>query len=200
MTDWGQLYLDNADAVAKLAGDLTNEQLSVRVPATPEWDVHDLLAHVAGGASDLLAGRMDDAPSPAWTERHVQERSARSVEDLAGELTGNASAVASWAASAERPALVWDLAVHHADLHEALDLGRVPDHLWQPVLEVVARRYGDAAPALRERVGDYELFRAAFSRRSNGQLAAWEVDGISAAQLREAAIFGEREDDQPVPG
>ena len=199
VTDWGQLYRDNVAAVAALAGDLSNEQLSVRVPATPEWDVHDLLAHLAGGAADLVSDRMDDAPSPAWTERHVQERSARSPHDLVRELTGNAGAVAAAADASDRPAIVWDLAVHHADLHEALGLGRVPEPLWRPVLDVVVRRYGDAAPALQERVDDYELFRAVFSRRSRGQVRGWDVPGVAGDDLDAACIFGPRDDDQPVP-
>ena len=71
-TDWGQLYRDNVGAVTALAEHLTTEELSLRVPATPDWTVHDLLAHLAGETTDLLNGRMDDAPSAAWTARHVE--------------------------------------------------------------------------------------------------------------------------------
>jgi uncharacterized protein (TIGR03083 family) len=198
VTDWGQLYRDNVEALSKLAADLTAEQLSTRVPATPEWDVHDVLAHLAGGGQDVLSDRMDDAPSPAWTERHVQERSARSADELVSELTANVEALVA-RIGPDNSAIVFDVAVHHADLHEALGHGRVPEPLWHPVLEAIQRVYGDAAPTLRDQVDDYELFRAVFSRRSTSQLDAWGLDGVTVDQLESACIFGPRSDDQPVP-
>ena len=67
MTGWGQLYRDHVDAVAAMAPTLTPAQLETPVPASPEWTVHEVLAHMAGVPSDMLAGRMDGAPGPAWT-------------------------------------------------------------------------------------------------------------------------------------
>ncbi len=74
MTDWAVLYRDHVDAVSALASDLTDEQLATPVPGTPAWAVRDVLAHVAGGPADVLTGRMDGAPGPEWTSRHVSER------------------------------------------------------------------------------------------------------------------------------
>jgi uncharacterized protein (TIGR03083 family) len=199
-TDWAALYRANVEAVAGLTGDLSNEQLSARVPATPDWDVHDVLAHMAGGASDLVHDRMEGAPSPEWTQAHVTERSARSPEDLAQELRDHADGVAAKLADAERPAIVWDLVVHHADLHEALGLGAMPEDLWLPVFEAVASmRLAEDAEQVRAAAPTYELFRALFSRRSRGQLAGWDVPGYDGDRLAELGIFGAREDDQPVP-
>ncbi len=199
-TDWAGLYRANVEAVTGLASDLSNEQLSARVPATPDWNVHDVLSHMAGGASDLAHDRMDGAPSSEWTQRHVSERSARSPQELAQELRDHADAVAAKLADAERPAIVWDIAVHHADLHEALDLGEMPESLWLPVLEAVAAmRLGEDADEVRSTAPSYELFRALFSRRSRGQLAGWDVPGYDGDRLAGLGIFGVREDDQPVP-
>ena len=199
-TDWAALYRANVEAVAQLAGDLSSEQTSARVPATPDWDVHDLLSHMAGGAADLVHDRMDGAPSPEWTQKHVTERSARSPRDLAQELRDNAEGVAAKLADVERPAIVWDLVVHHADLHEALGLGAMPESLWAPVLEAVASmRLGEDAAQVQSAAPSYELFRALFSRRSRGQLAGWDVPGYDGDRLAELGIFGAREDDQPLP-
>jgi hypothetical protein len=155
---------------------------------------------MAGGASDLVHDRMDGAPSPEWTQHHVTERSARSPNDLAQELRDNADAVAAKLADAERPAIVWDLVVHHADLHEALQLGAMPEDLWLPVFEAVASmRLAEDAEQVRAAAPSYELFRALFSRRSRGQLAGWDVPGYDGDRLAELGIFGAREDDQPVP-
>jgi uncharacterized protein (TIGR03083 family) len=194
MTDWGQLYRDHVDALLELGPTLTDEQLGTTVPATPRWTVREVLAHLAGGASDAVNGRMDGAPSPQWTERHVEERRDNAIQTNLAELRANTDAVVASVAENPRPAFVWDIAVHHADLREALGLPRLPERLWASIAEALAGR----APALAGSIPSYELFRACFSRRSRGQMQAWGT-GLSAEQLDEFCIFGPREDDQPVP-
>ena len=54
MTDWGALYAEHVADLSALAGDLTEDQLATLVPATPAWTVHEVLAHLAGSASDEL--------------------------------------------------------------------------------------------------------------------------------------------------
>jgi uncharacterized protein (TIGR03083 family) len=199
MTDWARVYRDNLDSVTAMAAGLSNEQLSVRVPGSPDWTVHDVLAHLAGGPADLLGDRMDDAPSPAWTARHVDERAARSPDDLVEEMRTNADPVVETLDGNDRPAVVWDIAVHHADLHEAFDLGRPPEPMWRPVVEAAAPMLlREHAPAFAG-VDPYELFRGLFSRRSSGQMAAWGT-GLDQATLDDVPVFGPRDDDQPVPG
>ena len=46
--DWGATYRANVEAVSALAGGLTTEETAQRVPATPDWTVHVVLAHLAG--------------------------------------------------------------------------------------------------------------------------------------------------------
>lgn len=198
MTDWAEVYRANVEAVCALAETLHAEDLSRLVPATPDWTVHDLLAHLAGTPADLLADRMDDAPSPAWTARQVDARAARSPADLVAELQSNVDAVVATLEGNERPALVWDAAVHHADLHEALGKGAPPEQMWRPVLEALApRMLGESADAVGE-VPDYELFRAFFSRRSRTQMLGWGTP-LEPAMLDGLCIFGPRDDDRPVP-
>jgi len=197
-TDWAEVYRANVDAVSALARTLDAEQLSLVVPATPDWTVHDVLARLAGSPADLLADRMDGAPSAAWTARHVDERAARSVDELVAELQGSVDGVIATLEGNESPALVWNCVVHHADLHEALGKGAPPEAMWRPVLEAVApRMLGESADAVGE-VPDYELFRAFFSRRSRTQMTGWGT-ALDPAALDELCIFGPRDDDQPVP-
>lgn len=197
MTDWGRLYRDNVDAVAALASDLDDERLGRSVPGTPAWTVRDVYAHLAGGPADAVTGRMEGAPGPEWTARHVGERQAIPLADLVAEMQANADAVAASTLDNPRPAIVWDISVHHADLHEALDLGRLPDHLWSPVLDAIGpRMLGDGYDAVE--VPPYELFRGFFSRRSRAQMRAWGT-GLDDERLDAICIFGPREDDQPVP-
>ena len=195
---WATLYQDNVRAVAELARGLTDDQVRTTVPATPAWTVREVLAHVAGGPADSLAGRMDGAPGPEWTARHVAERAGRSVEELVSELEANTPAVMAAQVAEPRPAQVWDLAVHHADLHEALGLGRLPERYWEPIVPVLAPLM---LASRLERMADvpaYELFRGLFSRRSRQQLEAWKT-GLEPEALDNMCVFGPREDDQPVP-
>ena len=185
MTDWGALYAEHVADLSALAGDLTEDQLATLVPATPAWTVHEVLAHLAGSASDAVTGRMDGAPGPEWTSRHVS----------AGRYANQANPFAASAVDNPRPALVWNIAVHHADLHEALRRPRLAEPLWQPVLDAVLPGLD---PALAESVPPYELFRGVFSRRSRRQMQGWGTT-LSAEELDEVGIFGPRDDDQPVP-
>jgi hypothetical protein len=42
------------------------------VPACPQWTVHDVVAHLAGGCGDVLAGDIEGVTTAAWvTPRFV---------------------------------------------------------------------------------------------------------------------------------
>jgi uncharacterized protein (TIGR03083 family) len=196
-TDWAALYRANVDAVTSLAEGLSADELATRVPATPEWTVREVLAHLAGSPADALSGRMDGAPGPEWTARHVGERSAATTDELVTEIRGVVDGVVASLEGNDRPALVWNVAVHHADLHEALGKGAPPDHMWQPVVDAMRPSLGEDAAAF-ETVPDYELFRAFFSRRSRAQIAGWGT-GVGPETIDGLGIFGPRDDDQPVP-
>jgi len=191
-TDWGALYREHVVVVRDLVAGLDEVELATVVPATPAWTVRDVVAHLAGGAADHLSGRMDGAPGPSWTSRHVSERSDVAVDDLLAEIHGNADAVVASVADNPRPAVVWDMVVHHTDIHEALERPRLEERLWLPVAEAVAPR----APELAGAVSPYEVFRAVFSRRSRRQIRGW---GVSDDRIQEMSVFGPRDDDQPVP-
>jgi hypothetical protein len=118
------------------------------------------------------------------------------VDELVTEIQGSVDAVIATLEGNDSPALVWNCAVHHADLHEALGKGAPPEAMWRPVLEAIApRMLGGSAEAVDE-VPDYELFRAFFSRRSRSQMTGWGTT-LDPAQLDELCIFGPRDDDQP---
>jgi mono/diheme cytochrome c family protein len=195
VTDFGALYREHVAHVSAMAGELSEEQLALVVPATPLWTVRQVLCHMAGGADDQLTGRMDGAPSPDWTARHVRERVDLPVPEVIGELQANQESVAASLEGSPFPAAAFDISVHHADLHEALGPSRLADHLWLPVLDAMRPRLD---PSLFESASDYEVYRGAFSRRSRAQMQAWGTT-LSADELDGMTIFGPREDDQPIP-
>jgi uncharacterized protein (TIGR03083 family) len=209
MTDWAQLYRANVSAVTALANDLTDDELATTVPGSPAWTVRDVIAHLAGGQADVVTGRMDGAPAPEWTARHVGERVGLAVADLVSEIREHAEPLVEVVADSPRPAPIWDIVVHHADLHEALGKKELPQQLWRPVLDAVAPvllgersvtvQTGEAvygAGGTELAVPAYELFRTLFSRRSRGQIASWAGDALSADEI---CVFGARDDEQPIP-
>ena len=218
-----RIYRAARHRIGTLAGGLTDEQLRTPVPATPAWSVHEVLAHLVGGAADVLAGRLDGAPGESWTSRHVTERSDRPISELLDEWERAAPAVeSSLPAQHTGPNLAADVICHEGDLHEALGLPRADRAHWQPFLDAMGhfpgRRLRDTATLLicdelgqQWRCGSgesvtvlqvdgYELLRGLFSRRSRRQIAGWDWSPEPPGPLVDGfGFFGPRDDDQPVP-
>jgi len=207
-----------------LFGSLAAEQVQQLVPATPAWTVHDVLAHLTGGAVDAVGDRLDGAPSAEWSQRHVDERRHRTIGELLDEWDEIAPAIESMLTDDMmlRPNIVADTVCHECDLREALGLAPLDRVYWQPFLDVMMghlrhRLRGDATVIIRDQHGEqwmcgtgepttllradgYELLRAAYSRRSQRQIASWNwTPAPSEALIRRIGFFGPRLDDQPVP-
>ncbi|WP_395309196.1 maleylpyruvate isomerase N-terminal domain-containing protein [Mycobacterium sp. AMU20-3851] len=209
--------------VATLASTLGTDQLRSTVPATPGWTVHQLVAHLVGGAADAAAGRTDDAGSDHWTARHVAERRHTPICDLLVEWHQVGPIVESQLSGVQftGPNLAADLICHEADLHEALGLPIVDRTHWQdPFLDTMMRllirrltpiasikirdEHGDEwhcgsdSPAMTLHADGYEMLRAMFSRRSRRQIAAWQWSAAPPPPVIDSfGIFGPRDDDQP---
>lgn len=217
------IYRAARGRISTLAAGLTDDQLRIPVPATPGWSVHDVLAHLAGGAADVLAQRLDGAPGEYWTARHVAERRERTVGDLLDEWEhASPAAEASLPERFTGPNLAADVICHEGDLCEALGLPRTDREHWQPFLDVLGRlpgkllgdtatlvisdelgqqwRCGSGESVTTLRADGYELMRGLFSRRSRNQIAGWDWSPEPSAQLVDSfGVFGHRDDDQPIP-
>jgi uncharacterized protein (TIGR03083 family) len=220
-----RVYRKARGRVADLAGTLSDGQLREPVPATPEWTVHELLAHLVGCAADAASGRLDGAPGERWTARHVAERRDRSVRGLLAEWERVGPAVEASLAGQQftGPSPAADVICHEADLREALGFPQVDREHWhQPFLEVMMRllgqrlqqdttllvrdehghewRCGSGDPTTRLEADGYELLRAMFSRRSRRQIAAWDWAPAPTGHVIDSfGVFGPRDDDQLVP-
>lgn len=122
------VYEDVRRAFAAMVRSLPPAALNTVVPATPEWTVHDVLAHVVGIATDLNAQRFpadDDLGGSVWSAAQVARGREHSVDDL----------LAQWAAEGPRfdaglqlfgrdteRHFVGDLVTHLLDVAEALDV------------------------------------------------------------------------------
>jgi uncharacterized protein (TIGR03083 family) len=212
------IYDDARRRVCELAAGLSEEQLASPVPGTPDWTARQLVAHLAGVASDLVHGRRDGAGGPPWTSRQVAEREGRALDDLVAEWAQDGPGVRDLIAQRRLPLqVVHDVLTHEADLREAFGLGRLPAAVVDAVLPKAAGpvvqgagalvvragerewRGDDAAPEATLTVDPYELYRGVISRRSRAQMLAWEWTGDAEGYVDRLPVFGPRLDDQPVP-
>lgn len=216
------VYRNARGRLAELAQGLSAEQLHTPVAATPEWTVHELFAHLVGGAADVASGRLDGLPGDEWTARHVGERRHRPISELLAEwdLVGP-RAESGCAGEVRGPNLGLDIICHEGDLHEALGLGRPERSHWQPALDVMVGflgrrlkqpgtlvirdehdqewRFGEGEPRTMLTIDGYELLRGTFSRRSQRQIAGWDWMPAPPARMERFGAFGPRHDDQPTP-
>ncbi|HEU4947623.1 MAG TPA: FAD-dependent monooxygenase [Kribbella sp.] len=222
-------YEDGQHRARALVEDLGADRLALTVPACPEWTVRELIAHLVGMVEDTVRGAYffdavdawSDSEIAArrerWTAGQVSSRADRDLESLLREfdehtrelvtmLRGGSGAVfdgPAWVLTAP----VADLAVHLADLHEAL--GREPDEA-APVARFgfavyrdwlrarIAERglpplrlsdgqdrwtLGEGEPAATLTADRHELFRIITGRRSATRIRACDWDGDPAPYL-----------------
>ena len=198
-TDWAAVYAATLDALVELTAGQPDTVANRVVTATPAWSARQVLAHLAGTASDMTTGRMDGAPSGEWTARHVAEREAASIDDLLAELLATRPAVE--AIAPEATAAVFNAVVHHADLAEALDAGEQDPALWSPVVEALRGRWSRLPlrlasdpvpddPDATVPVDGFLLSRALFSRLTRADVLALTEGRLTGEQVDTLGLFG----------
>src|SRR5919106_374007 len=156
MASWGLVMGDLADVyeqtrthVSDLVGGLSDEEAEKPVPATPGWRIRDIVAHLSGDLTSLIAHDfpMDffasiGAPEAvaklnAWTDEHVRSRAERSVPEILDEWEASSKTIVdmmrghtAWPDGvpwfADR-VLITDLGVHQHDIYGALEIVRDRD-------------------------------------------------------------------------
>ena len=118
--DLGALYRQGRLAVCTLVSDDVG---SVPVPATPGWDVHAVIAHLAGVMEDALAGNLAGAGTDPWTDAQVERGATKSIAELVAEWDADSQipeAVLSTPAGERSARAVVDVLTHLCDLQTAL--------------------------------------------------------------------------------
>lgn len=214
------LYRDARGRVRELVGAMSQEQLTARLPATPDWNARQLVAHLVGVADDLTSGNVEGVTTRPWTSAQVRKREGRELAQLLAEWDEVGPRLEQ-AVAERRMALppVHDVTVHETDLREGHGLPRAPEPtvvaLLDSVVKVVARNHADkpggvllssgdrqwrigaGEPQASVEVEPYELYRGLFSRRSRRQLRDWPWQGDPGPYLELLPVFGARDDDQP---
>jgi uncharacterized protein (TIGR03083 family) len=172
-------------------------------PATPDWTVHDVLAHLVGVSTDIVSGNLDGVGTDPWAAAQVERSRDRTCRQLVAEWDEHGPVVEEMAAQFGRAAgqLLSDATTHEHDVRGALDAGGARDTdavtlsfafvartlseeldaagAGALVVERSGRReaLGTGAPVASLRIDDFELVRALTGRRSLDQIAAYDWDG-----------------------
>ena len=212
-----ELYAEAQERIVHLVRDLTDEQTGRTVPGTPQWTVHDLIAHLTGTPSDIVSGRLTSIPSPDDTARQVAERKDATIADMLEEWAGNTPPILELARAGVIPApLAIDAVTHEQDLRGALHAAHLDDDAalrfavtgytfglsrrikaaGLPALRLrdPARGFdataGDGEPAATVRASEFELFRALAGRRSRAQVERFDWTGDPTPYLDVLCVFG----------
>ena len=210
-------YVEAHARIVDLVADLDDAAAATTVPGTPEWSVHDLVAHLAAIPSDIIAGKLTGVPSPEETQRQVDDRKDRSIAELLAEWKAGLEPIVEGARAGLIPApLAVDAITHEQDLRGALGAPPVPD---ATALEFAATGFslglggrlsgaglptlrlvdpesgfdvtaGKGDPAATVRAPVLDLFRAMAGRRSRDQVAGFVWEGDSAPYLDAFCLFG----------
>ena len=186
----------------RISGLVDDEVADVAVPATPAWDVHDLVAHITGVVTDALSGNTEGAATDPWTAAQVERARGRAVTDLVTEWTTAAPMIEAFLSSpAGEPAAraVLDLHCHEADLQQAL--GRrmsVPDDFLDWVTPMLLGDFAtevaaQGLPPVSVDASPFEIFRSRLGRRTTDEVCSYGWSADPAQYLDSWFIFGRAE-------
>jgi hypothetical protein len=200
--DHAAVYRGARVRIAALVGELPEETLGFIAPATPEWRVRDLVAHLAGGAADIISGNLADVASDEWTAAQVDARRDVPIGEVLDEWARCSAIVEPMIAAFDpmmRAMLLTDAVTHEHDLRGALDAPgeRTSDaigYAFRGVSGGIGAQRGEAGalrilhdagesvvgagePTATVHTTRFEIVRAGVGRRSADQIAAWDWEG-----------------------
>ncbi len=187
-------------------------------PATPDWTVHDVLAHLVGVATDIVSGNLDGVGSDPWAAAQVERSRERTCGELLAEWDEHGPVVDEMAAQFGRAAgqLLSDATTHEHDVRGALGAAGARDsdavvlsfgfvglslgeQLNAAGVGAITVHHGDVTDTLGSgeavaslRIDDFEFVRALTGRRSVEQIAAYDWDGGFAPEHLVLARFSAR--------
>ena len=221
LPDYSAAYRGARERIIELVRNAPPERQMMIAPATPEWRVHDVVAHLAGATSDVLAGRLEGVGSDPWTAVQVENRRNVPTAVVLDEWETNSVQIdpmvpAFGYASGQ---IVLDAATHEHDIRDAFGQPGARDtdavHIasnWaaQRIAEARAQAghgairfetnlwsetLGDEEATAAVSVDAFELLRGSTGRRSLGQITAWEWSGDARPELVVLEIFQPLADD-----
>jgi uncharacterized protein (TIGR03083 family) len=212
--EYPQAYRELRGRVIDLVRDLDEEQVNAVAPATPQWRVRDIVAHVTGVCADVLDGNLDGVATDDWTDKQVTDRRDRPFADVLAEWEEKGAAID--AAIPDFPEIaagqmIADATTHEQDIRGALEArggrdsaaldiafrwgagvldGSEPLRLESEVGPVIV---GEGDPVATVRASRFDFVRSYTGRRSLDQMKAFDWDGEPRPERLVLMIFSPRE-------
>lgn len=151
-----------------------------RVPACPEWTVHDLLAHVVALPAAIGSGDLPGEDLDGWLQGLVDARAAQGVDELFAEWLTLDDAVRRILDGGG--VLFADLGVHEHDLRGAVG---APDHGALEVEVLLPLTLEGLAGPLRDAgLGALAVVDGTRSWRSHDAEASWTLETTAWEAVR----------------
>ena len=204
MTDYAGAYRDLRVRVTELLRARPESVVERLTPATPEWRVRDVVAHLGGVCDDVAHGNMNGVATDTWTQAQVDKRRDWPFARVIDDWSEQARAVEPVMNDFGQPIgqMLFDAWTHEQDVRGALGEpgGRdsaamdVAFDWWlataraQPVeqggpgaLRLITEQetvvLGPGEPTLTLRTTRFELLRTLTGRRSAAQVRSLDFDG-----------------------
>ncbi len=172
------------------------------VPATPLWDVHDVVAHLAGITEDAATGNMEGVTTDPWTAAQVERGRSKTVAELLAMWEQLAPGIEWFLSSPDGSSAfraVLDIHTHEADLLNAL--GRpvdLPGEFLDWITPLTQTDLADAVaaaglPAVTVEASDLQWFRGRLGRRTVAEVSGYGWSADPAPYLDLWFIFGRAE-------
>jgi uncharacterized protein (TIGR03083 family) len=120
--DYAGAYREVRLGLAALLRARPDDDLDAIAPATPEWRVRDIAAHLAGVCGDIVQGNMSGVASDEWTAAQVAARTDWTMARLLEQWTADATVVEQqmneWGPGMGQ--MVFDAFTHEQDIRGAL--------------------------------------------------------------------------------
>lgn len=208
--DAGDIYKPARARITELVGGLSETQLDTVVPATPLWRVRDVVAHLAGAATDIVKGNVEGAATDSWTAKQVADRQGRPIDELLDEW---ATSAGHFEANLPTELLAYDVLTHEWDLRGAVGepgdkasdeiewatqkfvsfIGHGVRRAELPALRITAGTdewlLGEGEPGATLATDPFEIFRFAIGRRSEAQIRGYDWTGDPEPYLPGLSIF-----------
>jgi uncharacterized protein (TIGR03083 family) len=200
--DLGEIYRSTRLRVAELVDDSVGD---LAVPATPAWNTHDVVAHLAGVLSDVAAGNLEGVATDPWTAAQVELGRGKPISRLVDEWAEAAigfEAFLSSPSGTNASAAIMDVSCHETDIRTALGLApTLTDEMLAWAAGTMRESFDSQVaaaglPAVKVDVPDFELFRGRLGRRTRDEVAAFGWSADPAPYLGIFFIFGPT--DHPV--
>jgi uncharacterized protein (TIGR03083 family) len=213
MTTDAETYRELRNELIALAR-ARRDDLEITAPATPEWRVRDLLAHLGGVCDDVVNGNLADVAANTWTAAQVEKRRGWTIDEVLADWErhgGEVDALIDQAPAGLFGQLLFDAWTHGQDIRGALTEPGGQDspaaacsYTWgtealqggsdgRPELSLITEAgvcvIGSGAPSATVHASRFELLRAMTGRRSQAQVRAYVWEGQADPERLLLATF-----------